>query len=186
MHVHENKMKKAQLRFTTLSQRHYLTKAASDSLSEAARVCLDRHHTPAQDFEISSKSERLTARANWKPSDEKTRATWANKVDATEAGACCLALAAIELTHACVTIGRADTGTGADYYLSAIGSDAEDFEAAFRLEVSGMDKSTTAALRARLSQKVQQAKDGNSNLPAVASVVAFADLQIVTADVEKI
>lgn len=178
-------MKKAQLRFTTLSQRHHLTKAASDSLSEAARVCLDRHHAPAQDFAISASAERLTARANWKPSDAKTRATWANKDDATEAGACGLALAAIELTHECVTIGRADTGAGADYYLSAIGSDVEDFEAAFRLEVSGMDKSTAAALRTRLSQKVQQTKNGNSNLPAIASVVAFADLQIVTADVDK-
>jgi hypothetical protein len=48
----------------------------------------------------------------------------------------------------------------------------EDLENWFRLEVSGtsLDKSI---VKNRLKQKVEQTKQGNSNIPAIAAVVGF-------------
>jgi hypothetical protein len=69
-------------------------------------------------------------------------------------------------------IKRADRLTGADYYIAPIGEDMEDLENWFRLEVSGtsLDKSI---VKNRLKQKVEQTKQGNSNIPAIAAVVGF-------------
>jgi hypothetical protein len=70
-------------------------------------------------------------------------------------------------------VGRCETKTGADYYVLPKGSDYEDLEAAYRLEVSGTD-GTEAQVRYRLKQKRQQALDGKSSLPAFAAVVGFS------------
>jgi hypothetical protein len=42
-----------------------------------------------------------------------------------------------------------------------------------RLEVSGIDRCTESEALYRIRQKVQQAQRGKSDLPALASVVAF-------------
>ena len=46
-------------------------------------------------------------------------------------------------------------------------------EGYLRLEVSGIDRGTAAAVARRLQQKIEQAAAGNSNLPARAGVVGF-------------
>jgi hypothetical protein len=46
-------------------------------------------------------------------------------------------------------------------------------EGYLRLEVSGIDRGTAAAVARRLQQKIEQAAAGNSNLPAMAGVVGF-------------
>jgi hypothetical protein len=46
-------------------------------------------------------------------------------------------------------------------------------EGYLRLEVSGIDRGTAAAVAHRLQQKIEQAAAGNSNLPAMAGVVGF-------------
>jgi hypothetical protein len=83
-----------------------------------------------------------------------------------------------------VAVIRAETLTGADYYLGRPGDQADDLEATLRLEVSGTDAGSEILIKARLRQKVEQARRGNSNLPAVASVVGFDALRIVIADPE--
>jgi hypothetical protein len=85
-----------------------------------------------------------------------------------------------------VAVRRAETRTGADYYLGEPNSTFEDLELSFRLEVSGTDEGSDAVIRGRLREKLDQAKRGNSNLPAIASVVGFAALQIVSADMTKV
>lgn len=82
------------------------------------------------------------------------------------------ALAASEVMLGWYAIRRAETRTGADYYLAPLNHSPEDLEDVYRLEVSGT-RLDEAAVRQRLMEKVQQTRDGNSNLPAVAIVVGF-------------
>ncbi len=67
---------------------------------------------------------------------------------------------------------RAETKTGADYYVAPRGTDPADFEEALRLEVSGTD-GTAAQVRARLRQKQEQTRVGTGTEPAIAAVVGF-------------
>ena len=100
---------------------------------------------------------------------------WANEIDTTESGAYGVCLAAVEAEENLVAVKRAETLTGADYYVAPAGKLAEDLEDCFRLEVSGIDKGNQSAIQTRLKQKVEQTKRGASNLPAIASVVGFKE-----------
>jgi hypothetical protein len=88
-------------------------------------------------------------------------------------GAYGVALAVVEISEGMFAVRRAETGTGADYYVAPSNTAADDLEAWFRLEVSGVDRGDRLILAQRLKQKVQQAVDGQSNLPALAAVVGF-------------
>ena len=168
-----------ELAFHDLALRHPgVTAGLSESYSEAARVCLDRHHLSPVRFAVQNRSEAHEVEARWNASDEQLKRGWANETDATEWGAYGLALAAIELTAGLVAVSRAETRTGADYYLGAGSSAPDDLEALYRLEVSGVDRGAASAITGRLRQKVQQAAAGKSNLPAIAAVVGFAAKRI--------
>jgi hypothetical protein len=112
--------------------------------------------------------------AAWAATDAELRAAYANEIDTTEWGAYCLALAAVEHAAKLVAIHRAETGTGADYYVAPPGSSIDDLETAYRLEISGVNAGGSDVVRSRLKQKVKQAIQGESNLPALAAVVGFA------------
>ena len=168
-----------------MEQRHRgLTKAIADSHSEAARVCLDRHHQSPADFELDRSGTRSGAMVEWRPTDARTRGAWANEIDATEAGASACALAAVELTDGLVAVRRAETRTGADYYVAPLGASADDLEDCLRLEVSGVDRGPEPVVRQRLNAKLRQAAAGDGNLPALAGVVGFKARLIAVADLE--
>lgn len=119
-------------------ERHFgLTEAVAKFFEEAASVCLDRHHDSPRDFQITQQNETMEARAEWGAPDERTKGAWGNRDDATEAGAYCLALAAVELTKGLVAVRRAETLTGSDYYLGLPGEAPSDMRALLRLEFSG-------------------------------------------------
>jgi hypothetical protein len=82
-----------------------------------------------------------------------------------------------------VALRRAETKTGADYYLAPFGASLDDLEECVRLEVSGTDKGTANDVQVRLLQKVAQARAGDSNLPALASVIGFNAQIIIVQDV---
>jgi hypothetical protein len=173
------------LRFENLSARHAgVSEGLSSSYAEAVRVCLDRHHTSPAEFQLKDKGT-LVANAEWTRADERTKRAWANNDDATRDGAYGLALAAVEVVRGLVAVSRAETLSGCDYYLGAPGAELDDLEASVRLEVSGTDGGGESVIDGRLRQKLEQASKGRSNLPAIASVVAFRALQIVSADVEE-
>jgi hypothetical protein len=174
------------LRFSDLSSRHVGVSAGiASGYAEAVCVCLDRHHTSPVSFQLKDNIENGVAQAEWVIADERTRRSWANADDATEAAAYALALAAIEAMRGLVAVRRAETRSGADYYLGEPDSTLEDLEASFRLEVSGTDAGGQSVIDTRLRQKLEQARKGNSNLPAIASVVGFAALRVVSEDVVK-
>jgi hypothetical protein len=176
-------MTSKQLTFAALHERHIgVTEGVAKNYAEAARVCLDRHHSSPIEFTLVDNGKPDHAQAKWLATDKRTKNAWANKDDATRDGAYGMSLAAIELMRGLVAVRRAETRTGADYYLGEPGTTADDLEATCRLEVSGTDEGNEAAIFARLRQKLDQARKGASNLPAIASVVGFGALRIASAD----
>jgi hypothetical protein len=97
-----------------------------------------------------------------------------------------LAVAEAEFGH--LAVSRAETRTGADYYLgpSTDLGDVDDLERAYRLEVSGVDKGSRSVVRQRLMQKIDQARQGESMLPAFAWVVGFKACLVAVAKVEDL
>jgi hypothetical protein len=160
-----------------MSDRHRgLTRALAESYLEAARVSLDRHHEPPQEFALHKSPyvslEVLAVLVEWEPPDDFCRGAWANQDDATRDGAYACAIAATELVLGLYAVRRAETRTGADYYVAPLNHTAEDLEDWYRLEVSGTNADAQEARR-RLSSKVRQAQHGQSNLPALTVVVGF-------------
>lgn len=178
-------MEQTPLPFQNLSARHPgVTDAVGSAFAEAARVCLDRHHISPIEISIDGTEARCEAMAQWKRADERTRGAWANEIDTTEAGAYGIALAGIEIAEAMVAVRRAETRTGADYYIAPRGSSAEDLVAWLRLEVSGVDRGNDLTVKQRLREKIRQALDGDSNRPAFAAVVGFRAKLIAVARAE--
>lgn len=148
-----------------MHQRHVgLTRAVADSYIEAAGVCLDRHHHSPTDFDLDRSGSQSTVAVEWQPPDARTRGAWANETDTTEAGAYACALAAVDLADGLVAVHRAETRTGADYYVAPRGDSLDDLEDCLRLEVSGVDRGAAARDRAAPEDQVGSAAAGNSNL----------------------
>lgn len=173
------------LPFHGLAERHYgLTEAIGNTYTEAARICLDRHHaSPVAILIVAPQAEHNTM-AVWQRTDERTRGAWANEIDATEMGAYGLALAAVEVAERMFAIRRAETGSGADYYVAPVDASRDDLESWYRLEVSGSDKGDEQSVRHRLNEKVRQTLRGASNIPALAAVVGFKARYVAIARVE--
>jgi hypothetical protein len=166
--------KKPRLPIHNLAKRHYgLTQPIGNAYTEAARVCLDRYHTPPVNFIVTDDGVDLDAIAEWESTDGRQKAAWANENDATRDGAYACALAAVELTKGMFAVRRAETKTGADYYVTRPDDVLEDFEKCYRLEVSGVDKGLPNIIQQRVRNKLDQVAAGASNLPAIAGVVGF-------------
>ena len=167
-------MQPVSLPFHDLASRHPgVTNALGSTYTEAASVCLDRHHVSPVDISIDQNGIMQHATAYWARTDERTRGAWANEIDATEAGAYGIALAVVEISVRMVALRRAETRTGADYYVGPPDAAADDLENWLRLEVSGLDGGDEYAVRQRLREKIRQALRGVSNLPALAAVIGF-------------
>lgn len=161
-----------------------VTKALGDGYCEAAAVCLSRHHMPPVLVELEQEDNSHTCLAVWVEPDDRTRHAWANDLDATRDAAYGACLAAVELALGMVAVRRAENLTGADYYIAPVGTEPDDFENCWRLEVSGINQGDISSLKGRLAAKLKQAKAGKSNVPAFASVVTFSEPAIAIAKVE--
>ncbi len=156
-----------------MHERHIgLTPCVAGSYYEAACVSLSLNHVSPQDFAIAGDTVQVTTEVQWPIPDARCSCAWANRDDATRDGAYACAIAAVEVGLRLFAIGRAETLTGADYYIAPHGHDAEDFEHCIRFEVSGT-QSDEYEVKRRLNEKVKQAREGKSSLPAIAAVVGF-------------
>lgn len=177
--------KRPTLQLTELDLRHPgVTPGLAASYCEAASVCLSKHHQSPHAVQIDHNNDRATIPLEWDRPTQRIENGWANVTDAIEAGACACVLAAVERMRHLVAIRRAETGTGADYYLAPAEAPVDDLESHYRLEVSGSDAASEPSLRIRLRQKLEQAANGRSNLPAIAGVVGFKELLILLEDLE--
>jgi hypothetical protein len=159
-----------------LDRRHPgLTPNVGGSFTEAASVCLNRHHDSPVTINVTCDARQSDRIVDFKKPDIKTLRSWNNDIDTTESGACGVAIAAVEAEERLVAVSRAETQTGADWYVAPKGVVLEDLEDCFRLEISGLDAGTKSDISTRLQQKIKQTQRGNSNLPAIASVVGFKE-----------
>lgn len=179
---------KPKFRLEALHERHTgLTPSLSGTFYEAASVCLSRHHDSPVELKIECNGGASVHSAEFAKPDDRVVNAWANDIDTTESGAYGVSLAAVEIEQELVAVRRAETLTGADWYVAPIGTSPDDLESCFRLEVSGVDAGGRSVLKARLQQKMKQTQRGASNLPAIASVVAFKEktVAIKTVGIEK-
>lgn len=161
-----------------------LTVALAEAYSEAAEVCLARHHEPPETvFSVECAGVHSEARLPWSAPSLAARRAFNNRDDATRDAAYIVALATLEREMGLVAILRAEGRTGADYYVARPGSN--DVESAYRLEISGLDSQPPAAVHWRLRQKVHQARRGESEVPGMASVVGFLHRIVLVAPVER-
>lgn len=173
-----------------LHLRHFgITPDLCRSYAEAVRVCLSRHHEPPVELEITSDVQswsRLMSRREvwWSPPNHSMRRAWANLNDTTRDAACLLSMAVVEAEYGMVVIARADTGSGADYYIG-YPEDLNDLESAFRLEVSGIDRGGELEIRSRLRRKVLQVRNGQVDSLALVSVVGFAAKRVAISEVDQ-
>jgi hypothetical protein len=86
--------------------------------------------------------------------DERVRRAHTNEIDATEAGAYGVSLAAVEAIVGLAAVGRAETLTGADWYIAPNSVDIEDLEGCIRLEVSGINAGASSDVKRRLREKL--------------------------------
>jgi hypothetical protein len=161
-----------------------LTGPLGRSLAEAASVCLARHHEPPVDFDIADGTAVAVREVSWAAPDDRAAAAWANRDDATRDGAYAVAIAAVEAERGLLAVSRAEVRSGADYYMAPAGAEVGDLELAIRLEVSGTDRGDGHAVQRRLRKKLDQARDGASDTPALACVVGFAARRMAMEDLE--
>jgi hypothetical protein len=162
-----------------LHERHPgLTPALGQSYAEAASVCFSRHHQPPVTVSVNHGGNDELRVVNFVVPDARVRNAHANEIDATETGAYGVSLAAVEAVAGLVAVRRAETLTGADWYIAPYGAEIEDLEGCIRLEVSGINTGASSDIRRRLGEKVAQAARGDSNLPAMAAVVGFKVLEV--------
>lgn len=162
-----------------------LTEALATSFIEAASVVLSSHHKPPQVFSVESDQRLQDAYVQWGVPSQRCLDAYNNSDDAKRDGAYACALAAVEMTRGMVAVRRAERLTGADYYIGPVSETLpNDLESCLRLEVSGTDQDPTDA-RYILREKMLQARDGRSALPALAAVVGFRIRQILIKTVEE-
>lgn len=161
-----------------------LTAAMAQMFFEAASICLSRHHSRPSIVDIEvAEGGKLQARMDWLQGTPQMKRAYANIIDSTEWGAYGVSLAALELKSGLVAVQRAETLSGADYYVAPSTASNDDLEDAFRLEVSGTDLGARQICRARLTKKVEQTKSAGHTKPALAAVVGFAEKLVLMSDV---
>ena len=161
-----------------LASRHPgLTSAIASMAAEAASVAFDRHHGSPQTLLIVGPRGELRVDLTWAPVDNRMKRAWNNSVSRTENGAVAVAIAAIELALGLVVVLRAETGSGVDYYLAEADRGIGNPDEWLRLEISGTDEGDGQTLGRRLKEKCRQARQGRSDLPAIACVVGFRQLE---------
>lgn len=166
-----------------LSERHRgVSSGLATAYAEALSVCLQKYHNSPVEYALRDNANDHAAAVEWELPSESLKAAWGNDIDAVEWAAYGLALAGMELTRGLVAVSRAETRSGADYYLDTPTNDVHDLESAKRLEVSGVGIGSESAIQSRLKRKLMQTARGASDLPAVASVVGFETLLILSAD----
>lgn len=164
-----------------LGKHHNLTPAMGVNLSHAAAICIAyRGH----DIETNATGKGSYLRnyilRRCHVTDEIMR-TWNDLQEATEEGACGVALVQVANESKYEVIERSRKGTGIDYWLGDKNSFL--FQRKARLEVSGSLTGDEDELNKRLKIKIEQTKQSDqTRLPAIIVIVGFTQPMILTAE----
>lgn len=147
-----------------------LSRALVESYAQAAMVLLDRAYpgttSPA---EVAHRETEHPARVSWERQDAQVTASFDDDTDAICYGGYAMAFSAlVELGYRIPR--RAFHGSGADFIVTRATEPDNDF---IRLEVSGIFQGTTADVRQRVRDKVEQLGVGSYRRPGIAAVARF-------------
>lgn len=151
-----------------------LTNACGVMLAESAAICLeDRNHQTGVELPIRGlKADAF--RLEWTAVDDQQRRCYNDLQEATEWGACCIAILLVRELTGKVVLERSKKGPGFDYWVGQ-----EDDELLFvgkaRLEVSGILSGTASTVNSRVAQKRNQIKPSNEIAQAFIAVVEFGN-----------
>ena len=143
-------------------------------LAEAASICFDHHAHPKTLLLDSTGHYNETYEVTCTDLHDHSRGSFADIQEATEYGACGVAIAIIKTETPFITK-RSYKGTGFDYWLG-LSTEGFPFQESSRLEVSGMISGTSSQATARLSDKLDQMKvSDHMGLPGIAIIVEFSN-----------
>lgn len=150
-----------------------VTPAFATILGEAAAVCLEEnHHASGVLLSVDGMSQETFA-LSWERLQAAHKTTYADLQEATEWGACGVALLVIRQLTGMTTIQRSVKGTGFDWWIGTPNGEALPFQGMSRLEVSGILRGQAGSVESRLKQKIRQTDPSDSLGPAVIAIVEF-------------
>lgn len=152
-----------------------LTPAWAKVLIEAAAVCLEeKKHTTGVVLTISGLSaDAITL--EWNGVDDQQRNAHHDLQEATEYGACGLAILLVKQLTGKVVLQRSRKGSGFDYWVGDENSSNGDlFAGKARLEVSGILEGSKNSLNTRVKQKKAQIKPSLHMAPGFVAVTEFS------------
>jgi hypothetical protein len=150
-----------------------LTTAAGQTLAEAAAVCLEDQKHPSGVRLQRGGMMPDDMHVEWLPVDEQQRRCYADMQEATEWGACGVAVLVVREVTGLVVVDRSKKGSGFDYWLGEKDSDNLPFAGTSRLEVSGILTGTQTQIASRIKQKKDQMKPTDHLASGFVAVIEF-------------
>lgn len=143
-------------------------------LAEAAAYCLNLKRHPNPVALSLTGDDRTSGLFRWNSTNRSCQNTYADLQEATEYGACGIAIiVAVHLTGI-GQVERSAKGTGIDYWLGEDSGEDGVFQRSARLEVSGILEANENKISARLGQKMSQTQPSDKTLlPAYVAIVGF-------------
>jgi hypothetical protein len=152
-----------------------LTSVSGARLAHAAGFCLEQQkHRKGVALDVRDGAEeklKATFELTWPKVTEQIRKEWGDPVEATENGACGIAILLVDALTDYHIVHRSYRSTGIDYWLAK--REDELLQNAARLEVSGIRRGIER-MNARLTAKLKQtAQSDGTALPAIVIVIEF-------------
>jgi hypothetical protein len=149
-----------------------LSPAWGSVLAESAAVCLeDQGHGMVSVLSVDGSFEE-TFLLERSVVDQQIRSSHLDEQEATEKGACGVALLVVRHLTGNVVLWRSRKGTGFDYWIAP--EESASIQSGERLEVSGIRRGSEALVRARVTEKVRQAQRFQTAGPALIAVAEFS------------
>ena len=151
-----------------------ITPAIGTLFAEASLLCFHQHGHPVGTRLIIDGTFKTSHPVIWSDAiTEQTVDAWQDQQEATEFGACGIAILLVLKLTSYTVIRRAVKGDGIDYWFGK--QDAQPpFQNAARLEISGILTGDDSAIRRRLREKQAQTTPTDGLLPAHVVIVEFS------------
>jgi hypothetical protein len=151
-----------------------ITPNLGKAFAEAGAVCLeDQGHTMGVAIAVIGDFND-SFQLYWPQVDDRMRRCHNDPQEATEWGACGIAILLIRILTSFTIIERSFKGTGIDYWLGHEDDDLP-FQNKARLEISGIRNGSNSEINSRVRQKLSQTTPSDGSLPAFVVVVEFGN-----------
>ncbi len=153
-----------------------LTPAFGTALAEAAIVCFSRFgHAPGTVISVEGLASAKYS-LNWSQTVPMSQlvSSYADIQEATEFGACGVAIALLQKQTGLVVVERSAKGGGFDYYVAEPNWTGDLFQGTSRLEVSGILESPSQIRGRVVAKRKQIGKSAASGLAGFVAVVEFS------------